>query len=137
MTARAAELEVAVARTREAIAAADARLRETGVLDAGDRVSARVADEALFLITPDGVAPHGPEGFVLAQDDATVVPHTPGGEVGEADLADHARRYRADAALGAVVQSGELRIAGADLDAAVDAAGAAHEQRDRAAHPTT
>ncbi|TPW76831.1 hypothetical protein [Schumannella sp. 10F1B-5-1] len=129
MTARAAELEVAVARTREAIAEADAQLRDEGLLDAGDRVSARVADEPLFLITPDGLAPHGPEGFALVQDDASVVPHTPGGDVDPHAVAEHARRYRIDPGLGALVQAGGHRIGGADLPGAVAAT------RELRAHP--
>ena len=120
------ETQVAIARERDNVVA----LRSDLAARASDRwtsatVSARVPNEALFVITPalaDGTA----EAVILADFDGTAVPHTPGWETEPSpSIAAHAIVYRERESVGGVADlaDSDERIFGIGPDAgnAVDA----------------
>ncbi len=120
------ETQVAIARERDHVVA----LRSDLAARASARwtsatVSARVASEALFVITPalaDGTA----EAVILADFDGVAVPHTPGWDtVPSSSIAAHAIVYREREHVGGVADLADAdeRIfgIGADASSAVDA----------------
>ena len=120
------ETQVAIARERDHVIA----LRSDLAARAADRwtsatVSARVPNEALFVITPavpDGSA----EAVILAGLDGTAVPHTPGWDTEPSpSIAAHAIVYSERESVGGVADlaDDEERIfgIGADAGTAVDA----------------
>jgi L-ribulose-5-phosphate 4-epimerase len=120
------ETQVAIARERDNVVA----LRSDLAARAPQRwtsatVSARVPNEALFVITP-ALAEGTAKAVILADFDGTAVPHTPGWDTEPpASVAAHAVVYRERASVGGVADltDGDERIfgMGADASAAVDA----------------
>lgn len=120
------ETQVAIARERDHVVA----LRSDLAARATDRwtsatVSARVPNEALFVITP-ALADGSAEAVILADFNGTAVPHTPGWDTEpSASIAAHAIVYRERDSIGGVADLAdhEERIFGIGADAgnAVDA----------------
>jgi hypothetical protein len=125
------ETQVAIAREREHIVAQRSDL----VGRASSRwqtatVSARVQNEALFVITP-AQPDESPETVILADLDGVAVPHTPGWDAEPSpSVAEHALLYRERSAVGGVADlaDADARIFGvgpsaaAAVDAVLDAA---------------
>lgn len=109
MTGFGAETEVAIARTRELVAALHADLvRYELVVWTGGNVSARVPGAELFVIKPSGADYDelGPADLVLCDFDGAVVPETPGADQApSSDTAAHAYVYRALPRVGGVVRT--------------------------------
>ena len=101
--------EVAIARTREEVAALHAELvRNELVVWTGGNVSARVPGADLFVIKPSGVSYEdlSPENQILCDLDGNVVPNTPGWErAPSSDTAAHAYVYRNMPHVGGVVHT--------------------------------
>jgi hypothetical protein len=120
------ETQVAIARERDNVVA----LRSDLAARAPQRwttatVSARVPNEALFVITP-AAAEGTAEAAILADFNGTAVPHTPGWEdEPSASIAAHAVVYRERESVGGVADLADAdeRIFGIGTDAstAVDA----------------
>ena len=120
------ETQVAIARERDNVIA----LRSDLASRASERwtsatVSARVPNEALFVITP-ALAEGTAEAAILADFDGTAVPHTPGWETEPSpSIEAHADLYREGDSVGGVAELAdqEERIFGVGPDAgnAVDA----------------
>lgn len=120
------ETQVAIARERDHVVA----LRSDLAARASDRwtsatVSARVPNEALFVITPL-VAEGSAEAVILADFTGTAVPHTPGWDTEPApSIAAHAIVYSERESVGGVADLADHdeRIFGIGSDAvtAVDA----------------
>ncbi|WP_213815651.1 L-ribulose-5-phosphate 4-epimerase [Glaciihabitans sp. dw_435] len=109
MTAFAPEIEVAIARTRDDIAALHAELtRNELVVWTGGNVSGRVPGADLFVIKPSGVSYDelSPENQILCDLDGRVIPSTPGAERSpSSDTAAHAYVYRNMPEVGGVVHT--------------------------------
>jgi hypothetical protein len=120
------ETQVAIARERDNVIA----LRSGLASRASDRwtsatVSARVPNEALFVITPT-LAEGTAEAVILADFNGVAVPHTPGWDTEPSpSIAAHAVAYRERESIGGVADlaDGAERIfgLGADASTAVDA----------------
>ena len=120
------ETQVAIARERDNVVA----LRSGLAARASDRwtsatVSARVPNEALFVITPS-LAEGTAEAVILADFNGTAVPHTPGWETEPSpSISAHAIVYRERESVGGVADLADRdeRIFGMGTDAggAVDA----------------
>jgi L-ribulose-5-phosphate 4-epimerase len=103
------EVEVAIARTREEVAALHAELVRYGlVVWTGGNVSARVPGADLFVIKPSGVSYDDldPANMILCDLDGDVIPNTPGSERSpSSDTAAHAYVYREMSEVGGVVHT--------------------------------
>lgn len=103
------EIEVAIARTREHVAALHAELtRYHLVVWTGGNVSGRVPGADLFVIKPSGVSYDdlAPENQILCDLDGRVIPNTPGAERNpSSDTAAHAYVYRTMPEVGGVVHT--------------------------------
>jgi L-ribulose-5-phosphate 4-epimerase len=103
------ELEVAVARTRDEVAALHGELtRNNLVVWTGGNVSGRVPGADLFVIKPSGVSYDElrPENMILCDLDGAVIPDTPGSDrEPSSDTAAHAYVYRNMAHVGGVVHT--------------------------------
>jgi L-ribulose-5-phosphate 4-epimerase len=109
MTQFAPEIQVAIARTRERVAALHSELvRYDLVVWTGGNVSARVPGADLFVIKPSGVSYEdlSPENQILCDLDGNVIPDTPGWERSpSSDTAAHAYVYRNMPEVGGVVHT--------------------------------
>jgi L-ribulose-5-phosphate 4-epimerase len=109
MTAISPELQVAVARTRDEVAALHRELvRYSLVIWTGGNVSGRVPGADLFVIKPSGVSYDdlAPDNMILCDLDGTVIPDTPGSERSpSSDTAAHAYVYRNMPEVGGVVHT--------------------------------
>ena len=103
------ELEVAVARTRDEVAALHGELtRNNLVVWTGGNVSGRVPGDDLFVIKPSGVSYDElrPENMILCDLDGAVIPDTPGSDrEPSSDTAAHAYVYRNMPHVGGVVHT--------------------------------
>ena len=103
------EVEVAIARTREEVAALHSELVRYGlVVWTGGNVSGRVPGADVFVIKPSGVAYDdlAPENMIVCDLDGTVIPDTPGSErEPSSDTAAHAYVYRNMSHIGGVVHT--------------------------------
>jgi L-ribulose-5-phosphate 4-epimerase len=103
------EVQVAIARTRDDIAALHAELtRYELVVWTGGNVSGRVPGADLFVIKPSGVSYDelSPENQILCDLDGNVIPSTPGsGRSPSSDTAAHAYVYRNMPEVGGVVHT--------------------------------
>ena len=103
------EIQVAIARTRDGIAALHAELtRYELVVWTGGNVSGRVPGADLFVIKPSGVSYDdlGPENQILCDLHGNVIPNTPGWERSpSSDTAAHAYVYRHMPEVGGVVHT--------------------------------
>ena len=103
------EVEVAIARTREEVAALHSELVRYGlVVWTGGNVSARVPGADAFVIKPSGVAYDdlAPENMIVCDLDGVVIQDTPGSErEPSSDTAAHAYVYRNMPAVGGVVHT--------------------------------
>jgi L-ribulose-5-phosphate 4-epimerase len=103
------EVEVAIARTREEVAALHSELVRYGlVVWTGGNVSARVPGADVFVIKPSGVAYDdlAPENMIVCDLDGVVIQDTPGSErEPSSDTAAHAYVYRNMPAVGGVVHT--------------------------------
>jgi L-ribulose-5-phosphate 4-epimerase len=103
------EVEVAIARTREEVAALHSELVRYGlVVWTGGNVSGRVPGADVFVIKPSGVAYDdlAPENMIVCDLDGTVIPDTPGSErEPSSDTAAHAYVYRHMSHVGGVVHT--------------------------------
>ena len=103
------ETEVAIARTREEVAALHAELvRNELVVWTGGNVSGRVPGADVFVIKPSGVAYDdlGPENMIVCDLDGNVIPDTPGSDRSpSSDTAAHAYVYRNMPHVGGVVHT--------------------------------
>ena len=103
------ELDAAVRRTREQVAALHAELTRYGlVIWTGGNISGRVPGAELFVIKPSGVSYDelAPENMILCDLDGNVIPGTPGSERSpSSDTAAHAYVYRNMAHVGGVVHT--------------------------------
>jgi L-ribulose-5-phosphate 4-epimerase len=92
------EVQVAIARVRDEIAALHGELTRYGLVAwTTGNVSGRVPGAELFVIKPSGVSYDelGPENLVLCDFDGDVIPDTPGwGRAPSTDAATHAYIYR-------------------------------------------
>ncbi len=104
-----ADLEAAIARTREEVASLHAELVRYGlVVWTGGNVSGRVPGADLFVIKPSGVAYDDltPENLILCDLDGNTVPNTPGSDrAPSSDTAAHAYVYRHMPEVGGVVHT--------------------------------
>ncbi len=102
-------IEVAVARTRDEVAALHAELVRNGlVVWTGGNVSARVPGADVFVIKPSGVSYDDlrPENMIVCDLDGAVIPDTPGSErTPSSDTAAHAYVYRNMPEVGGVVHT--------------------------------
>ncbi len=109
MTAISPELQVAVARTRDEVAALHRELvRYSLVIWTGGNVSGRVPGADLFVIKPSGVSYDdlAPDNMILCDLDGNVIPDTPGAERSpSSDTAAHAYVYRNMPEVGGVVHT--------------------------------
>ncbi|NEM92134.1 L-ribulose-5-phosphate 4-epimerase [Galbitalea soli] len=109
MTAFSPEIEVAIARTRDEVAALHAELtRYELVVWTGGNVSGRVPGAELFVIKPSGVLYDdlSPENQILCDLDGNVIPSTPGSDRSpSSDTAAHAYVYRNMPHVGGVVHT--------------------------------
>lgn len=109
MSAFSPEIEVAIARTREEVAALHSELVRNGLVTwTGGNVSGRVPGADVFVIKPSGVsyAELSPENMIVCDLDGTVVKDTPGSErEPSSDTAAHAYVYRNMAHVGGVVHT--------------------------------
>lgn len=103
------EIEVAIARTREEVAALHSELVRYGlVVWTGGNVSGRVPGADAFVIKPSGVAYDdlAPENMIVCDLDGAVIQDTPGSErEPSSDTAAHAYVYRNMPAVGGVVHT--------------------------------
>ena len=103
------EVQVAIARTRDEVAALHAELtRYDLVVWTGGNVSGRVPGADLFVIKPSGVSYDdlSPENMILCDLDGNVIPSTPGWERSpSSDTAAHAYVYRHMPEVGGVVHT--------------------------------
>lgn len=109
MSAFSPEVEVAIARTREEVAALHGELVRYGlVVWTGGNVSGRVPGADVFVIKPSGVAYDelSPENMIVCDLDGTVIQDTPGSErEPSSDTAAHAYVYRTMPHVGGVVHT--------------------------------
>ncbi len=109
MSAFSPEIEVAIARTREEVAALHSELVLNGLVTwTGGNVSGRVPGADAFVIKPSGVAYSdlSPENMIVCDLDGAVVKDTPGSErEPSSDTAAHAYVYRNMPAVGGVVHT--------------------------------
>jgi len=103
------EIQVAIARTREQVAALHEELvRYELVVWTGGNVSARVPGAELFVIKPSGVSYEdlSPENQILCDLDGNVIEGTPGSDRSpSSDTAAHAFVYRSMPEVGGVVHT--------------------------------
>ena len=103
------DVEIAIARTRQQVAALHAELTKYGlVIWTGGNVSGRVPGAELFVIKPSGVEYDDltPENQILCDLDGTVVAGSPGSERSpSSDTAAHAYVYRHMPEVGGVVHT--------------------------------
>ena len=109
MIAFSPEVEVAIARTREEVAALHAELVRNGLVSwTGGNVSGRVPGADVFVIKPSGVSYDElrPENMIVCSLDGEIIPDTPGSERAPAsDTAAHAYVYRNMDHVGGVVHT--------------------------------
>ncbi len=109
MSAFSPEIEVAIARTRDEVAALHGELVRNGLVTwTGGNVSGRVPGADVFVIKPSGVsyAELSPENMIVCDLDGVVIPGTPGSErEPSSDTAAHAYVYRHMAHVGGVVHT--------------------------------
>ena len=109
MSAFSPEIEVAIARTREEVAALHAELVRNGLVTwTGGNVSGRVPGADVFVIKPSGVSYDElrPENMIVCSLDGEIIPDTPGSErAPSSDTAAHAYVYRNMAHVGGVVHT--------------------------------
>ncbi len=109
MTGLSPEVQVAVARVRDEIAALHEELvRYELIVWTGGNVSGRVPGADLFVIKPSGVSYDAlsPENMILCDLDGNVIPNTPGWERSpSSDTAAHAYVYRNMPEVGGVVHT--------------------------------
>ena len=109
MTSFSPEIQVAIARTRDEVAALHSELTRYGlVIWTGGNVSGRVPGADLFVIKPSGVSYDdlAPENQILCDLDGNVIPDTPGWERSpSSDTAAHAYVYRNMPDVGGVVHT--------------------------------
>jgi L-ribulose-5-phosphate 4-epimerase len=103
------EVQVAIARVREDIAALHSELtRYELIVWTGGNVSGRVPGADLFVIKPSGVSYDGlsAENMILCDLDGSVIPYTPGSDRSpSSDTAAHAYVYRNMPEVGGVVHT--------------------------------
>ena len=109
MTTFSPEVQVAIARLRDEIAALHAELtRYELVVWTGGNISGRVPGADLFVIKPSGISYDdlSPENQILCDLDGKVIPNTPGWERSpSSDTAAHAYVYRTMPEVGGVVHT--------------------------------
>jgi L-ribulose-5-phosphate 4-epimerase len=109
MTNLSPEVQVAIARVRDEIAALHAELtRYELVVWTGGNISGRVPGADLFVIKPSGIHYDdlSPENQILCDLDGNVIPNTPGwAQSPSSDTAAHAYVYRAMPEVGGVVHT--------------------------------
>src|SRR6187431_138190 len=109
MSALSPEVEVAIARTREEVAALHAELVRNGlVVWTGGNVSGRVPGADVFVIKPSGVSYDdlSPENMIVCDLDGNVIRDTPGSDrEPSSDTAAHAYVYRNMPHVGGVVHT--------------------------------
>jgi L-ribulose-5-phosphate 4-epimerase len=109
MSAFSPEIEVAIARTREEVAALHGELVSNGLVTwTGGNVSGRVPGADAFVIKPSGVAYSdlSPENMVVCDFDGVVIKDTPGSDrEPSSDTAAHAYVYRNMGHIGGVVHT--------------------------------
>jgi len=109
MSAFSPEIEVAIARTREEVAALHAELVRNGLVTwTGGNVSGRVPGADVFVIKPSGVSYDelSPENMIVCGLDGEIIPDTPGSErAPSSDTAAHAYVYRNMDHVGGVVHT--------------------------------
>jgi L-ribulose-5-phosphate 4-epimerase len=109
MSAFSPEVEVAIARTREEVAALHGELvRNELVAWTGGNISGRVPGADAFVIKPSGVAyaDLSPENMIVCDLDGAVIKDTPGSErEPSSDTAAHAYVYRNMSHVGGVVHT--------------------------------
>lgn len=109
MTTFSPEVQVAIARLRDEIAALHAELtRYELVVWTGGNISGRVPGADLFVIKPSGISYDdlSPENQILCDLDGNVIPNTPGWERSpSSDTAAHAYVYRTMPEVGGVVHT--------------------------------
>lgn len=109
MSAFTPEVQVAIARVRDDVAALHSELTRYGlVVWTGGNISGRVPGADLFVIKPSGVSYDelSPENMILCDLDGAVIPDTPGWERSpSSDTAAHAYVYRAMPEVGGVVHT--------------------------------
>ena len=109
MSAFTPEVQVAIARVRDEVAALHAELtRNELVVWTGGNVSGRVPGADLFVIKPSGVSYDdlSPENMILCDLEGSVIPNTPGWERSpSSDTAAHAYVYRHMPEVGGVVHT--------------------------------
>jgi L-ribulose-5-phosphate 4-epimerase len=103
------EIQVAIARTRDQIAALHSELTHYElVIWTGGNISGRVPGADLFVIKPSGVSYDelSPENQILCDLDGNVIPSTPGSDRSpSSDTAAHAYVYRNMPEVGGVVHT--------------------------------
>jgi L-ribulose-5-phosphate 4-epimerase len=103
------EIQVAIARTRDQIAALHSELTHYElVIWTGGNISGRVPGADLFVIKPSGVSYDelSPENQILCDLDGNVIPRTPGSDRSpSSDTAAHAYVYRNMPEVGGVVHT--------------------------------
>ncbi|MBU1587344.1 MAG: L-ribulose-5-phosphate 4-epimerase [Actinobacteria bacterium] len=109
MSAFTPEVQVAIARVRDDVAALHSELTRYGlVVWTGGNISGRVPGADLFVIKPSGVSYDelSPENMILCDLDGAVIPDTPGWERSpSSDTAAHAYVYRTMPEVGGVVHT--------------------------------
>jgi L-ribulose-5-phosphate 4-epimerase len=109
MTTLTPEIQVAIARVRDEVAALHSELtRYELAVWTGGNVSGRVPGADLFVIKPSGVSYDdlSPENLVLCDLDGNVIPDTPGWDrTPSSDTAAHAYVYRNMPEVGGVVHT--------------------------------
>jgi len=109
MRAFSPEIEVAIARTRDEVAALHAELVRNGLVTwTGGNVSGRVPGADVFVIKPSGVSYDElrPENMIVCTLDGEIIPDTPGSErAPSSDTAAHAYVYRHMPQVGGVVHT--------------------------------
>ncbi|MDH6181916.1 L-ribulose-5-phosphate 4-epimerase [Microbacteriaceae bacterium SG_E_30_P1] len=103
------EIEVAIARTRDEVAALHSELVRNGLVAwTGGNVSGRVPGADVFVIKPSGVSYDelSPENMIVCDLDGSIIPDTPGSErAPSSDTAAHAYVYRNMEHVGGVVHT--------------------------------
>lgn len=103
------EVQVAIARIRDEVAALHSELTRYGlVMWTGGNVSARVPGAELLVIKPSGVSYDelSPENMILCDLDGNIIPDTPGSDrAPSSDTAAHAYIYREMPDVGGVVHT--------------------------------
>ncbi|CAN5201727.1 L-ribulose-5-phosphate 4-epimerase [soil metagenome] len=109
MTDISPEVQLAIARVRDEVAALHSELTRYGLVAwTGGNVSGRVPGADLFVIKPSGVSYDdlSPENQILCDLDGNVIPDTPGWERSpSSDTAAHAYVYRHMPEVGGVVHT--------------------------------